>query len=246
MPAALMTRPDPEAALERYLHHLRACNLPTKRLTLAQHFLRHLLSTLKHEAAADGADYRRAAENTLRNFPDPEQFLDIIREFFPYWSGEPAPATTTPRAGAALPLERPVQTPVKTLIDAMRQLEQDPWSKVSLAALERQVHQLRALARYAEAMRERGVDPGEADRRMRLMRLLLYIIRDQPQNTEHYRQGVDAVLALVPDQSQWPAFVALAREFFYFLANEPNAAARIQTHIPLDGLGTLLNPTGGT
>ncbi|WP_269532321.1 hypothetical protein [Chitinimonas sp. BJYL2] len=243
-----MSRPTPDQALEQYCEELKRRGLSNKQLTLARHFLRHLISTLR-DLPQDGTGYRKAAELTLRNFPEDVQFVDLIRDFYPHWSGEapdtsgqatsspaPRPATSASAGGAATL----GGNSGSGLQAALGQMDADPWSHASLAQLERHTHQLKSLVRYAEELRKLGLEDANVHARIKLIKLLLYTIRDMVQNTDNYRTGVDQVLAYITQQERWQVFVTLAREFFYFLANDPEAASRLQKQIPTADLNSVL------
>lgn len=253
-----MTRPNPEAALDHYLGDLKQRGIATKQLTLSRHFLRHLLTTLR-DLPQDGNGYRAAAEMTLRNFPAEEGFLDTVREFFPYWSGETVtPPTSRPSVAAPPPAPAPLPAavpaasaghaapakPVATVQGysaAVQLMQADPWAHRTLAELERQAHQLKSLQRYGEELKRAGLDDANIAARSQLIKLLLFTIRDAPQNTDSYRGGVDRVLALFPHQERWHVFVSLAREFFYFLAGDTEAASRLQKQISLAEIEGLMS-----
>ncbi|MFC4158090.1 hypothetical protein [Chitinimonas lacunae] len=249
------TRLGPDEALERYLQDARQKGVPTKQLTMARHYLRHLLTALKEETP-DRHGYRRATEEVARIFPQRE-FLDAVREFFPYWAGEPPPrpsaepssatppSPATPAAAANPPvtvtrLSPPSPSLGSGLADSLQRMEIDPWAKATVAGLERQLLQFRSLHRYGEALRKLGLDEKNSLLRMRLIKLLLFTIRDAPQNTESYRGGVDKVLAMIPNQEHWHVFVGLAREFFHFLADAPDAADKVQLQLDTSVLRELI------
>lgn len=230
-----MSRPSPDAALDQFLEDLRRRDVATKQLTLARHFLRHLLSTLR-DLPQDGIGYRKASELTLRNFPDDAQFVNLIREFFPYWSGETAAAPAPRPAAVAAPAAiashgNLAAAESSSLDDALRRMDADPWSQTTLAQLERHIHQLKCLGRYVEELRKAGFDDANVALRLKLVKLLLYSIRDSAANTDSYRGGVDKVLMLFPRQDRWHVFVSLAREFFYFLAGDPEAPSKVQKQL---------------
>lgn len=249
-----MSRPSPDQALEQYLDELKRRGLSNKQLTLARHFLRHLLSTLR-DLPQDGSGYRKAAEMTLRNFPDDPQFVEMLRDFFPHWNGEapdtvsgPIPRAVAPAAAggaAAVPVAGPdagsaAGSSVATLLAAVGRMNSDPWSQASLAQLERHTHQLKSLARYQEELKKAGLEDLNIQARSLLIKLLLYTTRDVTQNTDNYRKGVDQVLLLFPQQERWHVFVSLAREFFYFLANDPEASSKLQKQISTADLQGLM------
>ncbi|MBV8466667.1 MAG: hypothetical protein JO218_12055 [Burkholderiales bacterium] len=229
-----MSRPSPDAALELYSEHLKQRGVATKQLTLARHFLRHLLTTLR-DLPQDGNGYRTAAETTLRNFPAETSFLDMVREFFPYWTGE---ATSAPTSRPSETVA--VAAPASNLTEAIRLMDADAWSQRTIVELERQLHQLKSLVRYNEELKRAGLDDGNVEARMRLMKLLVFTIRDAPQNTDTYRAGVDKILTLFPHQERWHTFVSLAREFFYFLAQDGAAAEKLQKQISTQELNQLM------
>ncbi|QDQ28587.1 hypothetical protein FNU76_20770 [Chitinimonas arctica] len=220
-----MSRPPPDQALEQYFSELKQRGVAHKQLTLARHFLRHLLSTLR-DLPQDGLGYRKAAELTLRNFPEDAHFVELIRDFFPHWNGE-APDTTTLRA--AIPTGNTAEQ--SALQNALVRMNADPWAHTTLIQLERQAHQLKSMHRYAEELKKAGLDDANIQARLKLIKLLLFTIRDVTQNTDSYRTGVDQVLSLCPHQERWHVFVSLAREFFYFLAHDPDAAGKLQKQI---------------
>ena len=180
----------------------------------------------------DGASYRAASATTLRNFPEDPYFVELIRDFFPYWSGDSVgkPTSTPPPALASS----------TNLSDVLGRMETDPWFKQTVAELERHLHQLKCLQNYAEVLIKQGLEQANVDARVRLIKLLLFTIRDAPQNTDTYRAGVDKVLTLFPHQERWHTFVSLAREFFYFLAKDASAAERIQRQISTTELTQLI------
>jgi len=217
-----MSRPSPDTALERFTEDLKQRGVATKQLTLTRHFLRHLLTTMR-DMPQDGASYRTASATTLRNFPEDPHFVALIRDFYPYWSGEA--------------VSKPTSTPPPSLAtgahldDILARMESDPWFQQTIAELERHLHHLKCLQRYAEDLARIGLEQANIDARVRLIKLLLFTIRDVPQNTDTYRAGVDKVLTFFPHQERWHTFVSLAREFFYFLAKDAGAAERIQQQI---------------
>lgn len=228
-----MSRPLPDQALENYLDDLRRRDVATKHLTLARHFLRHLISTMR-DLPQDATGYRKAAELTLRNFPEDPNFVELIRDFYPHWSGETAPPIASHSHVRANPSES------GALQEALTKMNNDPWSHTTLAQLERQAHQLKSLARYAEELKKAGLDDANINARLKLIKLLLFTIRDVAQNTDSYRNGVDQVLTLFPHQERWHVYVSLAREFFYFLANDVEAGAKLQKQIATNEMIALM------
>ncbi|GAB3249575.1 hypothetical protein [Chitinimonas naiadis] len=231
-----MRRPSPDQALENYLEDLKQRGMTNKQLTLARHFLRHLLSTLR-DLPQDGAGYRQAAGLTLRNFPEDDQFVGLLRDFFPHWNGE-APERTSAPATITPPV--PKSEEVASIQVALGRMQADPWSQASLGQLERHTHQLKSLVRYQEELKKAGLEEPNIQARLMLIKLLLYTTRDVAQNTDNYRSGVDQVLTLFPQQERWHVFVSLAREFFYFLANDPAAGSKLQMQISTAELQGLL------
>ncbi|PHV13292.1 hypothetical protein [Chitinimonas sp. BJB300] len=227
-----MTHPLPEAALEQYLDTLKLRGVSNKQLTTTRHFLRHLLSNLR-DVSHDGQGYRAGADITLRNFPEEDQFRALIREFFPYWRGESTPTV----------IPQPVASPAidNNLAKALTHMQADPWSQASLQKLELHAHQFRTLHRYGEELVKMGLEEANIQARMRLIKLLLYTMRDANPNTESYRTSVDQVLALLPSQDRWHVFVSLAREFFYFLANDQDAPSKLQRQLSTQELQSLFS-----
>lgn len=237
-----MTRPSPEEALERYMQDAKANGVSFKQTSARRHFLRQLMGILR-TVSQDGAGYRAATAETMRIIPEENRsdFITAVRDFYPYWNGEFAPINPPPQAAVATPIftlppapppaSNDGQAEVSAIMGALSAMETDPWSRQDLASLERQLLQLRSLSRYREELGRIGLSASNIELRTRLMKLLLYTIRHENQNTEVYRQGVDKVLTLMPQQDKWHIFVSLAREFFYFLANSPEANSKLQKQI---------------
>ncbi|MGQ5523670.1 hypothetical protein ACUHMQ_10450 [Chitinimonas sp. PSY-7] len=230
-----MTCPTPEAALDQYLDDLKLRGVTNKQITTTRHFLRHLLSHLR-DVTHDGQGYRAGADVTLRNFPEEDQFRTLIREFFPYWRGEAIPVVI-PTAPIAQPSVIP--TGDSNLARALASMQADPWSQATLQKLELHAHQFRSLQRYGEELNKLGLEEANVQARTRLIKLLLYTMRDSNPNTESYRTCVDQVLALLPSQDRWHVFVSLAREFFYFLASDQDAPNKLQKQLSTTDLQSL-------
>lgn len=259
-----MSRPSPDEALEQYLLDAKNKGISFKTLSTSRHFLRQLLGGLRG-VSQDGAGYRAATEEIMRIMPEENRtaFLSAVREFFPYWNGEVTAKPAEERIAPSLP---PVATPVYTISEpliaalapsesggstvgmalgaglahAIARMEQDPWAQQDIVTLERQLLQMRSLGRYTEELKRLGLSDSNVQLRSRLMKFLLYTIRDKSQNTEVYRLGVDKALTLLPKQDRWHIFVSLAREFFYFLAATPDAGSKVQMNISDEEMLALL------
>jgi len=259
-----MSRPSPDEALEQYILDAKNKGISFKQLSTSRHFLRQLLGGLRN-VSQDGAGYRAVTEEITRIIPEENRsaFLSAVREFFPYWNGDviarPAEERAAPPAipPVATPVyvasEQPsfsgmstergggtIETTAANLAMAIVRMEQDPWSQQDVLMLERQLLQMRSLSRYVEELKRLGLPDSNVQLRSRLMKFLLYTIRDKSQNTEVYRLGVDKALTLLPKQDRWHIFVSLAREFFYFLAATPDAGSKVQVNISDEEMLALL------
>jgi hypothetical protein len=251
-----MLRPSPDEALEQFISDAKANGVSFKQQSTARHFLRQLMGVLR-TLSADGAGYRAATEEIGRIIPEEnkEAYLMAVRDFFPYWNGDKAIAPAKPKLDLTAPpvaVATPIAAPrsmgasfqtaelPRHFAGAMAQMDEDPWADRDLASLERQVMQWRSLTRYREELVKLGLTESNVALRQRLMKLLLYTMRDESQNTELYRSGVDRMLTLLPHQERWHVFVSLAREFFYFMAGAPDAGSKLQAGISdADMLGLL-------
>lgn len=225
-----------QAAVSAYIDLLRSQNGSMAEQSKCKHFLRYLATEL-HKKPVTSDNYRKAADYTLRNFPEDEFFMRVVREFFYYWSGTAKPEESRVEAKLS-PNATKLGT---TLPDLMHKATEDPWFKSDLKQLERQFSQLRSLHRYVDELKRNGVDMVSIEARERIVKVLLLVLRDTEYSGAAYRQAVDSVMMLFSRTEKWHVFVALAREFFYFWINDPEAANHLQLKVSAVDIRELMN-----
>jgi hypothetical protein len=72
-----------------------------------------------------------------------------------------------------------------------------------------------ALEAYFRLLRSKGADDANLSRRRALLDVLLSLLSGRPRDGVHYREAVDVALASL-NRADWPFFLQLAREYFYF------------------------------
>ncbi|MDK2125526.1 hypothetical protein [Parachitinimonas caeni] len=209
-----MSTPDSmhaDQALNAYLALLKANGAATAHINLRKHLLRHLLSVLEEVSLeqTEGADhgYRLAVDRLLGHFPD-EQHVEIIstaREFYPFWVGDLRTIAKLNAAKALTTQHIPLDIS-GSLTDMLERMDAD----------DTQHAEPPVLCAYIEMMASQGVESAVIDIRERLLRLLLYVIRNADPVPTAYRAGVDAMLTLFPREDTRQAFIEVAREFFHF------------------------------
>ncbi|MFC4158091.1 hypothetical protein [Chitinimonas lacunae] len=200
-----------ETSLAAYLNLLKTKGAATSLINQRKHILRHLLSALEAQAGRfiddDDAGYRRAVDQIQNNFPN-EQQIEIIsaaREFHPFWLGD-LKTIARLNSAEALTLD-PVPLDISgSLIDMFERMDRHPWSQ----------QEPECLQHYLVELSARGADDAVIDLRERLLKLLLFVIRDAMPMPTAYRAGVDAMLTLFSKEDTRRAFIDVAREFFYY------------------------------
>ncbi len=194
-----------EQALNAYLNLLKSQGAGLAVIQVRKHFLRYLIAELQQQEM--DASYRDAIDVTLARFPENNERAEMIaaaREFFPFWQGDIKGMARV--ASGGLTIKRPQLRIEGTLMEMMEKMDRDPWSQTDPAPL---------LA-YISALIEKGSDSAVIDIRERMIKLLLYIMRDAGTETVAYRAGVDGLLSLLSKEQARVAFLEVARAFFPF------------------------------
>lgn len=86
--------------------------------------------------------------------------------------------------------------------------------------------EMEALHTYLRLLAGKGANADDLSLRQALAELLLPFLSSQPLDGKIYRQQVELVLARI-DKQQWPAFLAVAREYFYFWMDDIKGVAAL-------------------
>jgi len=84
--------------------------------------------------------------------------------------------------------------------------------------------QMKSMEAYLTLMQGKGADKDNLSHRRKCLETLLPFLANKPVRGEFYRNAVDESLAKV-DRSEWPFYLAVAREYFHFWANDFKAIA---------------------
>ncbi|MBV1775749.1 hypothetical protein KSF73_08470 [Burkholderiaceae bacterium DAT-1] len=213
--------------IESYLAELKAAGTPIKKLNNARHFVRQLQHYLRQSPVGEHA-YRNATELTMRILPESihEEFLDIIRGFHPYWLGE-SPSADENTATSRLP---------NLLADS----KADVAFNLSVSALERLLFHARGRENYLAGLTSAGLNPAYIRCRTQLSDVISFAMKDHDISADAYRLAVDQLLDEIEAPGAREIIIAVAREYYYFLAQSSNAISSIQSDLDVSPLLQLL------
>jgi hypothetical protein len=106
-----------------------------------------------------------------------------------------------------------------------------------------------AFAAYLRFLESKGATAENLMQRRELVQHLLPLLAAQPMDGNAYREQIECVLELL-ERTSWPAFLTVAREYYYFWANDIKsiaamntgggyAIARLPDYVPLENLQSL-------
>lgn len=194
-------------ALQAYLSLLKSKGASLRDLNVRKHFLRFLLSELKDKPMTGDA-FRHSVDAVLAGFPDSDQ-LQVLpvcaREFYYFWIGDIRQIALMHANGGIDP--NPLVIPVAgTLVDMLYAMDRAGWEESEIVPL----------SHYLQYLRASGASEAVMDIRERLIRLLLFVIKDLEPTARTYRAGVDALQSLFQKEEARQTFVTVARDFFYY------------------------------
>lgn len=86
--------------------------------------------------------------------------------------------------------------------------------------------QQQSLEAYLKLLESKGADQENLSRRRVLLEQFLPLLANRPAKGEHYRKAVDECMTLI-DRKDWPFFLQLVREYYYFWNNDFKAIAML-------------------
>ena len=194
-------------ALQAYLTLLKNKGASSRELNLRKHFLRFLISELKNKPQ-NGESFRVAVDAVLKGFPDQSDLLILplcAREFYYFWIGDIRQITLLHASGGIDPNPIVISTE-GGLVEMLAIMDSCGWEDSPIPTLDF----------YLDGLRKSGATDAVLDLRERLLRLLLFVIRDHDPTSRVYRAGVDALQNLFKKEEARQTFVVVAREFFYY------------------------------
>lgn len=200
-----------EAAVNAYLTLLRNQGANSAIINQRKHFLRYLTVELAQTPEPSSANYRSAIDATLARFPetvDRSEFIAAAREFHTFWLGDIKSIARLTQNGLTT---RKYSVDIQGgLIDMLEKMDRDPWAR----------QEQPCLFRYIESLLNRQVDSAVIDIRERMLKLLLFVIRQAGNEPNAYRAGIDAMLSLFNKEQARIAFLEIAREFFCYWSEQ--------------------------
>lgn len=220
-----------DEAVGAYLTLVKNKGASTSSINKRKHFLRYLTNWLNNKPRT-GESYRAGVDATMEKFSEEETryfFLVVAREFYYFWIGDVRAIATLNATGGFE--GDPIRVEIKeSLMDLLAKLDVVTWRE----------DEMLVLRRYLACLYSHGMAQSTIDIRDRLLKVLLYQLRDMEMNGNNYRAVIDALLPLFKKAEARYTFLALAREFYYFWINDPNAVGRVSAGLDAFGQGKIL------
>ena len=194
-------------AVQAYLTLLKNKGASHRDLNLRKHFLRFLVSELKDKPCT-GESFRLCVDTVLAGFPDTNDLVVLplcAREFYYFWIGDIRQIALLHANGGMDPKPLVISA-TGSLIDMLSEMDRAGWEEAPIPPLQQ----------YLSSLRESGATEAVMDIRERLIRLLLFVIRDFEPTARAYRAGVDALQSLFQKEEARQTFIQVARDFFYY------------------------------
>lgn len=194
-------------ALQAYLSLLKSKGASSRELNVRKHFLRFLISELKDKPCTGDA-YRASVDAVLAGFPQNEDLKVLpvcARDFYYFWIGDIKQIALLHATGLIDPNPLIIATQ-GSLIDMLGEMDRAGW----------EMNDIPALRQYLADLRANGATDAVIDIRERLIRLLLFVIREHEPTSRAYRAGVDALQGMFQKEEARNTFVTVARDFFYY------------------------------
>lgn len=159
--------------------------------------------------------YRHAVDALLAQLAgdDAPGVLTVVREYYYFWLGDVAQlAEVHARSGFVV---RDVRLGVVSIDELRRRMEASGFTDYPPS-----------LEIYLDHLYEGGLSADELAAREALLKPLLYMLHAHPHDPDIYRSVVDHILLGLHGESRAKAFLALARDFFYYWHNFPRADRR--------------------
>ncbi len=210
-------------ALKAYLLLLK--NNGSKRAIISQseHLSRQLLSKLTGQSV-NQATYRLAVNALLDSLPDHyrNNALCVAREFYPFLISDIKSVATMMGSGnyrgapdsSGFKLDENIRT-----IDELINIA----NSTTLTHHEFALH-----TQYLTCLNALGAAENIINTRGKISKTLLYLTRELSINGDNYRAILDQVSPMFSKEETRGYFFGVAREFFYFLAEDPNALEMVK------------------
>lgn len=209
--------------LRAYLNLLR--NNGTKRSIVSQseHLARQLLAKLSNHAI-NHVSYRAAVDALLDSLPESyhSSTVTVAREFYPFLMSDIKSVANlmtsgnyrgTPDSSGFL-----LSSDIRNIDDLIRTAD-----KSTLTEQESAIHK-----QYITCLTALGAADDIIDTRAKISKTLLYLSRNLTINGKNYRSILNQILPILSLEETRLYVLRVAREFFYFLTEDPDAAAMVK------------------
>ncbi len=207
-------------ALEAYTRLLRQKGLSESNIQRRRLSLERLFPYLE-DRQCNGHIYREAVDIVLTQTTDEDwpYFLAIIRDYYNFWMKD-FKAIASLNKTVSFDIERFLFKPqTGNLHSLWARLDEEKFTMVETWPVKA----------YTMALRQEGADKSLVETRIKLVKLLLFRLRDATElDNNHYRIAVDSTLPLFKAKQTRTLFLAVVREFYYFWIGDPDAVSYIQ------------------
>jgi hypothetical protein len=216
-----------QQALTAYRAILRKSGCSQAGIYKREHMIRCLLPKLQGRPV-DGTSYREIVDallETMNSAEDHRLCLTATREFYPFLTNNVKAIAQIAASGGFS--GQPITVPpvdAKTIDDLLRRVEAG-----ALSAEEEAIH-----ARYLGALRAKGLELHVLQTRGRLAKVLLATMSGLPVSETSFRAVIDQLLPLFTVRDTRLYFLAVAREFYYFLLKVPDADSKVASVFRVD------------
>lgn len=218
-----MTKNTPHVDALRAYVNLLGKSIPKRAdVSLKEHFARLLISKLQDESV-DNVSYRSAVDSLLESLPAQYRTdaVRVAREFFPFLASDVRSVVTMIKAGSYRGISGSNTAVADGNIKSMADL---------IAISEAQVSSVRESAlydKYLACLGSLAIEASDMTMRARISKALLFLTRDINVTPVLYRSVTDSVLPILTSEATRQYFLLVAREFYHFLIESPDAPAMI-------------------
>lgn len=209
-------------ALKAYLNLLKNNGIKRANISQSEHFSRQLLSKLNGQIVNQAA-YRAAVDALLESLPENYRFsaVSVAREFYPFLMSDVKSVATLIASGNY----RGMPDNAGFILDSSIH-NIDDLIRIANAAILSD-HESALHTQYLTCLAALGAADNIIDTRGKISKVLLYLTRNLTISGNNYRSILDKILPMLTLEETRTYFMGVAREFFYFLKEDPKAETRV-------------------
>lgn len=218
-----MINPREQTAIQAYINFIEKKGATKQNLDQRTTLL-HQLCPYIANVDCDGNGFRIGVDAFLEHAPkDNWPFvLQIIREFFPFWTGN-IKLIAALSHGEAYDKETARWQALSGSLESI-------WQELDNLVLGGE--DSRCLQSYSDALTLHGVADEPRLTRVKLVKLLLFKLNGiTVKSPKLYRKAIDATISIFEQHQMRNFFLIVVREFYYFWMSQPDAAEHLQIDI---------------